>query len=116
MFKILNNKAPNPGISFITNERTGIKAEVPQIKQSTKAYIKNMRMNSFGYLGPKLFNILPLHLRNFQESCTSTNITHAFKNQLDKFLATIPDEPTDYNLSRCGNSNSLIDQIYFKSD
>ena len=58
MFKILHGIAPNPGIQFTTNhsERTGVKAVIPQIKSNTKAYFKNIRIHSFGYVGPKLFN------------------------------------------------------------
>ena len=34
-----------------------------------------------------------------------------FKGELDKFLRTIPDEPTVPGRGRAASSNSLIDQI-----
>ena len=116
MYKIHMNIVPNPGVQFKTNERTGVKAELPLIKANTPAYMKNMRMNSFGYLGPRLFNVLPVYLRNFEPTTATTNIIFAFKKQLDNFLAKIPDEPTDYGHPRQANTNSIIDQINYKRD
>ena len=114
MYKILKGIGPNPGIIFKMNERTGVRAVVPQIKSNTPTHIKNMRINSFGYLGPQLFNALPMELRNFEPANNTTNLTFAFKTQLDKYLEKIPDEPTVNGLSRQANSNSLLEQINYK--
>ena len=56
-----------------------------------------------------------MYLRDFQPAQESTNITFAFKCQLDKYLALIPDQPTIYGLPRAANSNSLLDQTNYKN-
>ena len=55
-----------------------------------------------------MFNSLPKHLRNI-----SGVSVDSFKRRLDKFLATVPDQPTvdGYYGMRAANSNSLIDMI-----
>ena len=55
MYKILHELVPNINIEFRFNERTGVHANVPFIKQTTPAYIKQMKWNAFSYIGPKLF-------------------------------------------------------------
>ena len=118
LFKILNNIVPNPGVEFKTNPRTGIWAKVPKIDRKMPTFAKKMRVNSFAYSAPKLFNRLPKNIRNFTTSNESTNLTLAFKNQLDKFLQRVPDQPTIYGnraMTRPANSNSLIDQVHYIS-
>ena len=114
MFKILNNLVHNPGITFKSNERTGTHAIIPTMKTTEPNYKRKLRFNSFGYLGPKLFEILPKSLRSFEAPSNVTNLTLAFKTHLDKFLEKIPDQPTIPGLSRSANSNSLSDQIHYK--
>ena len=55
--------------------------------------------------GPMLFNTLPSELRNMT-NCSS----ESFKQALDTFLKTIPDEPQThgYTYMRRADSNSLI--------
>ena len=57
--------------------------------------------------GAKLFNILPKDLRIDFDSLT----LNTFKNRLDVFLSTIPDQPTIPGHSRVAETNSIIDQI-----
>ena len=40
------------------------------------------------------------------------NVVESFKNDLDGFLAKIPDQPTIPGLSRAANSNSLTDHFF----
>lgn len=109
MFKILHGLVPNCGISFQTNERTGIHATVPLIRQDIPKSIKQNKLTSFSYVGPKLYNILPSILRVKYLTCDIT--TDNFKGSLDAFLTNIPDEPTVSGLVRLAESNSLIHQI-----
>ena len=75
--------------------------------------IKTAREQSFQVNGPRLFNSLPKHLKNL------TNITvDEFKENLDKFLEKIPDEPQVSGLIPTANnqftmtpSNSILEQI-----
>ena len=56
--------------------------------------------------GAKVFNLLPKYLRN-----EDSGDFLLFKNHLDIFLATVPDQPTATGLARAAASNSLLDQI-----
>ena len=59
-----------------------------------------------GVKGAKLFNLLPVWLR------TMNGVTaERFKEELDKFLTSVPDEPTVPGRGRAASSNSLIDQL-----
>ena len=83
---------------------------VPALKGS--ASMKSLREQSFQVNGPKLFNCLPLSIRNLNGITVDE-----FKLKLDQFLAKIPDEPNVDGLtpSACdlfsaAPSNSVIDQ------
>ena len=62
--------------------------------------------------GPKIFNAMPLEVRNF--SCEGQNKMLAFKNNLDKYLSQIPDQPHIPGVRRAAASNSVIDQIFYR--
>ena len=113
IYKIINNLVPNPGISFKFNERTGMKAVVPLITNHMSSLHRKLRINSFNYLGPRLFNLMPVTIRNHQ--IENNTCVHSFKNALDQFLEAVPDQPTVNNLQRAAESNSLIDQINYCS-
>ena len=76
------------------------------IIKNIPAKVRRMRESSFGVRGPLLFNLLPKNLRN-----ENSGDLLLFKNHLDIFLSTIPDQPTTPGLIRAANSNSLLDQI-----
>ena len=115
MFRILHNLAPNPGIKFKQEGRNGILAEIPTIKTNVPYYIRKIRYELFTYIAPRLYNILPPELSAFHPPNDGTNIVHSFKTQLDKFLARIPDQPTVYGEARAASSNSILDQILYKT-
>ena len=69
------------------------------------ARIVTLRESSFAVAGPKLFNALPLNLRNYSGSLDS------FKSKLDKFLGGVPDKPALPNYPQSAASNSIIDQL-----
>ena len=110
-WKILEGLVPNisEGANGITpkwNDRRGRECKVPNIRSSAPLRIQSIRRSSFGIKGPRLFNSIPKQLRNL------TGVTvEVFKAHLDKFLASIPDEPLipGYSLYRRCNTNSILD-------
>ena len=71
-----------------------------------------MKDNSFQKNGPKLFNSLPKVLRNMKK-CTEED----FKEELDKYLQKLPDQPKIDGLIPWGQdqegkpSNSILFQV-----
>ena len=84
----------------------GLKCKIPPVKN--RGSIGSKRDNFLSVKGPKLFNILPASIRN----SLGSDIL-AFKKNLDKFLSTVPDEPSvqGYSSGRAAASNSLLDQV-----
>ena len=113
IWKILEGLAPNCGIQSTSSEdrRQGRKCKVQNIKTGAKASAKALREQTFQVHGPQLFNSLPPFLRNM----TKCSI-EIFKEQLDKYLMTIPDEPSVPGLTPSAStpdarpSNSLLHQ------
>ena len=99
-------------INSYTTLRHGRRCIVPPISSSASSRISTLREASFAVHGSRLFNTLPQHLRNM------TNVElPEFKKELDKFLATVPDEPQSpgYTDIRRAESNSLINMAQFGS-
>ena len=109
VWKILENKVVQPNANFDTTEfdtrvgRKFVQSHVPAISP-----LFNAPMNK----AKRLFNALPKSIRNI----TSPTSVNSFKNSLDKFLKSIPDEPSvpSYVCQRPANSNSIIDQIHYR--
>ena len=88
VWKILEGQAPNCGIVCSQdNQRLGRKCLIPGLKAGGRKSIQTMREHSFHINGPRLFNCLPKKLRMIRLHLED------FKEQLDKYLSTIPDEP-----------------------
>ena len=68
--------------------------------------VQNARERSLGVRGALLFNLLPDNLRTM-----NTGHIDFFKNHLDVFLSTIPDQPTMTGQGRAAEMNSLIHQL-----
>ena len=108
LWKVLENIVPpirhgvNGGIQKL-HERNGRTVELPTVNHKIPAAIQRIRDGSLTVHGAKLFNCLPKTIRN-----TSNCSLLQFKNQLDRFISGIPDEPlvTGYTKNNC--SNSLI--------
>ena len=81
--KILNNETQNCGLSWNYSPEYGYVFNVPKFGK----YYTSERNQSFNYLGPALFNSLPLYLRK------EVMDTPTWKVSLDKFLEQIPDNP-----------------------
>ena len=115
VWKVLEGLAPNCGISADSKNRLGRICSIPKLVNTSSSKIKTLRENCFQVHGPRLFNCLPIQLRNLTR-CT----VDEFKAQLDKVLSMVPDEPEvsgcQYTPRACDQftgkpSNSLIDQI-----
>ena len=112
VWKVLEGLVPNlSGRSMITGKTTlryGRLCHVPSLKSSVSNKLQSLRDSSFCVNGPNLFNSLPSRIRNLSKVGLSK-----FKNELDKFLKTIADEPLSkgYTAGRRAASNSLLHMI-----
>ena len=109
IWKILEGQVPNPNNHIVQiasghRGRRCIRHNLPK----TKASLQTLLDHSFIHNGPKLFNCLPSRVRNLTNCSVIT-----FKNNLDKFLKTIRDEPpvTNSPMHRSASSNSIPDQL-----
>ena len=86
--------------------RTGRKAIPAAVNMRTTAVTRNARASTFAVKGAQLFNLMPLNLRN-----SNHGDIPMFKNHLDIYLWSIPDQPTTRGLARNAKTNSLLDQV-----
>ena len=110
-WRTLESQVPNLSSTPIEakwHPRRGRECKIPTLANSVHPTIKAIRFGSFAYRGPRLFNCLPADLRNLSKCSVDT-----FKNALDKFLGSIPDEPLIPGLTslRQIETNSLVDWI-----
>ena len=104
VWKVLENIVPNFGINVVTNARRGRLCIVPLVRASAPARMQTLRFNCITINGPRIFNSLPLHLKNVSDC--SINV---FKNELHKHLQSIPDEPRVRKLIPfCANSSNSL--------
>ena len=88
------------------SDRRGRLAIPTNIPSSAPTKVKQARERSLGVHGARLFNLLPVNLRN-----ENSGEFPLFKNHLDIFLYLVPDQPTTPGLVRAATSNSLLDQV-----
>ena len=109
VWKIVQQFAPNllgnDRIVIVESLRRGRLCLVPSLNHRAPAYVQSLRENSFSVCGPKLFNVMPRHIRDFDGLLTT------FKGRLDTFLATVPDKPMTPQYYQCSAGNGLIDQL-----
>ena len=100
-WKVLQGIVPGCGIKVRSewNSRNGLKLEVNRTGDDR---IGRLRDQSFQISAPKIWNSLPIFLRNLETSSKSI-----FKTNLDNYLRTIPDCPRVG--SRAWSKNSLTD-------
>ena len=111
IWQIIEGKVPNidspdhAGIKAAWHPRRGRSCAVPGVSLHAPKRFQNLRYSSFGVVGPRLLNVLPVNIRNIS-GCT----IETFKLHLDRFLATVPDEPQvrGYTAMRRAESNSLL--------
>ena len=89
-----------------TMGRRGRYAIPNQVVRAAPSVVQRARERSLGVKGAKLFNLLPDNLRSMNSQHIET-----FKNHLDIFLSSIPDQPTMTGLGRAAESNSLLHQL-----
>ena len=114
-WKILENLAPNCGISEIPNThetRQGRRLDIPKLKGTAK--IQKMKEQCFQINGAKMFNCLPTKIRNLTMKpkflAHSAPSVDDFKMALDLYLETVPDQPRIDGLSPGVDTNSLLHQ------
>ena len=97
-FLLLTVYGKTPGYTNIIIPKTVVRA--------APAVIRKAREGSLGVRGAQIFNLLPENLRSI-----NTGHVDLFKNHLDIFLESIPDQPTMTGLGRAADSNSLLHQL-----
>ena len=109
-WKTLEGLVPNNCNLISTETRRHGRKCIVIPSSATVAITANLINNSFTTRGPKLFNCLPVPLRNLSGVSVTT-----FKKHFDKFLKTIPDEPgvSGYVKYRAATTNSLVDQVAY---
>ena len=118
LWKILEGLVPNPVIDSVSSsgnfieynlsERLGRSCKLPAMNNSASNRVKSLKFNSFHVHSCRLFNSLPMHIRDISNS----TVEH-FKLKLDGFLQSVPDFPHLPGLRKfCPtSSNSLINML-----
>lgn len=109
-WKILENLVPNinqsDGLRPVFQPRLGRLCFVKARITGTSVALQSIRHNFLSTRGPILFNSLPKELRNLS-GCPVLE----FKKKLDKFLVSVPDEPSVLGATTNAASNSIKHQI-----
>ena len=103
--QVPNLESQRSKIQTYINARRGLLCRVPAIIRDARASIVTLRESSFAIRAPRLFNILPMSIREYVGS------VEGFKYNLDCFLQKIPDEPSAPHYVSSAASNCLIDQV-----
>ena len=106
IWKIAQGYVQAYNLEFNYSDRRGRMAVPYTIVRQAPAAVRRARESPLGVKGVRIFNLLPVWLR------TLDGVTvERFKGELDKFLSTVPDEPTTPGRSRAATTNSLLDQV-----
>ena len=101
MWKIFHYQTSNNvNIQFVLRPRFGNLASIPPTRRTSSAANQSLYDNSFAVMGPKLWNAMPYHLNVISD-------LEQFKNQLTKFMLSLPDTPPIRGHISL-NSNSLL--------
>ena len=89
-WKILEERVPNCGLeeNMTRTDQRGRMVKIPKMNTKAPKAVQTLREGSFQVSGPSLFNKLPRKIRDMK-GCSVDD----FKEKLDQFLSTIPDEP-----------------------
>ena len=94
-------------VNFTSGSGRRGRSIVPNTLVSTApAVVINARERSLGVRGAKIFNLLPDNIRNM-----NSEHVDIFKNHLDVFFSSIPDQPKVTGLGRAAETNSLLHQL-----
>ena len=106
LWKISQGMVSGYNIDFThTMGRRGRSIIPKAVVRAAPSAVRNARERSLGVKGAQIFNLLPEQIRSM-----NTDHIDMFKNHLDVFLASIPDQPTMTGLGRAAESNSLLHQ------
>ena len=86
--------------------RRGRECSVANIVRNAPISVRKAREGSLSVKGARIFNLLPIELRNLE-----SQKVHYFKKELDKFLSKVPDQPTIAEEGRAAETNCLLHQI-----
>ena len=106
LWKLSQDLVDGYDVQWTWSDRRGRMAVPSPLKQQAPAKVRSAREKFLSVHGVKLFNLLLYHLRNENSGDYSL-----FKNNLDIFLQSVPDQPTCHGLQRAAATNSLVDQI-----
>ena len=106
IWKVLQGYVKGYQISTNQNPRRGRLIVIPPFNPTAPASVRRAREASLSVQGAKLFNLVPRGLRDIQSGTVDQ-----FKAGLDRWLATIPDQPTIQGRQRAAITNSLLDQV-----
>ena len=106
VWKISQGLVDGYSISWQWSDRRGRMAIPHAIPSTAPTKVKQARERSLGVHSARIFNLLPSNLRN-----ENSGDFALFKNHLDIFLSTVPDQPTTSGLFRAAVSNSLLEQV-----
>ena len=86
----------------------------PIHNKGKRTWVKTLRGNFFATRAIQIYNYLPVNMRMLEDNDLPSNlqVTH-FKTKLDKWLHTIPDEPTYADRHTAATSNSIYDQVMY---
>ena len=107
LWKISQGMVSGYNIDFThTMGRRGRSIIPKAVVRAAPSAVRNARERSLGVRGARIFNLLPEQIRSM-----NTDHIDMFKNHLDVFLSSIPDQPTITGLGRAAESNSLLHQL-----
>ena len=106
LWKVAQGLVKGYQATFTQSERRGRLIKVSPLCNQSAAAVKKARESSLQVRGAQLFNCIPRELRD-----TFTGTTDQFKAGLDKWLSTIPDQPTVPGRVRAAANNSLLEQV-----
>ena len=106
LWKISQGLVSGYDVTFTSQSRRGRMIIPKEVVRSSPAVVRRAREGSLGVRGAQLFNLLPDSIRNL-----NSEHVDLFKNHLDIFLTSIPDQPTVPGLGRAAESNSLLHQL-----
>ena len=93
-------------MEFSHSPRRGWYAIPKALVQEAPSSVRKAREGSLAVKGAALFNICPRGLRDM-----ASDHQDRFKQNLDSWLAEIPDQPTTPGCQRAASSNSLLHQV-----
>ena len=77
--------------------------QIPPFAVGCPASVRQALEASLRVKGGRLFNLLPKEIRDLNDVSVET-----FKSDLDKWLTTVPDQPTLLGRQRAALTNSLL--------